>query len=97
MAFCRSCGLWFQGRPGQQWCDKPKCQTHKRTFQANEKSKQKEDGRYRSYVNNKHNKLNGRFCQTKGCGVPLKGYYWWHCPSCLCAVDDYSMQTGVCL
>ena len=82
--------------PGK-WCKRPKCQKDKQEYQRLERMRiQKEHkGQYKTFVSDRHNKLNGRFCM--GCGVGLKGYYWFRCPSCLARVDDYGMQTNVCL
>ena len=82
--------------PGK-WCKRPKCQKDKQEYQRMERLRiQKEHrGQHKTFVSDRHNKLNGRHCM--GCGVGLKGYYWFRCPSCLARVDDYGMQTNVCL
>ena len=84
--------------PGK-WCKRPKCQKDKQKYQRLERMRiQKEHrGQYKTFVSDRHNKLNGRHCKVEGCGIALKGDYWYRCPRHAAIADDYGMQTNVCL
>ena len=92
---CCNQSHYIQGK----WCSRPKCQQHKIEYQRLERMRiQKEHrGQHKTFVSDRHNKLNGRHCKVEGCGVALKGDYWYRCPMHAARADDYGMQTNVCL